>query len=215
MSEYTRDEEYKIVDKLISKYKCRIKKNEEKPFTLFSAKDIGDIIKVSNIRSVIQFYPENMIKVHKLKTNGGEQECKFLTLNGVIRLLVRTRKPEANEFAINLGIQIERRKFTCTETDCIDYIMKAFYGENMIKQYNVNNLRIDLYFPDYKLAIECDEYNHKYRVDADKKRQENIESMIENCVFIRFHPEEKDFDIVHVVNRIFQHIKTYIQTKTL
>ena len=30
------------------------------------------------------------------------------------------------------------------------------------KQYKCNNYRIDLYFIDYKLAIECDELQHNH-----------------------------------------------------
>ena len=35
--------------------------------------------------------------------------------------------------------------------------MTLFEGENMQTQYNVLGYRIDLYFHDYKLAIEIDE----------------------------------------------------------
>ena len=33
----------------------------------------------------------------------------------------------------------------------------------MIEQYHVDGYRIDLYFPEYKLAIECDEFGHRDR----------------------------------------------------
>jgi very-short-patch-repair endonuclease len=41
--------------------------------------------------------------------------------------------------------------------------MKVFNGEKMITQYKVIGYRIDLYFLDYKLAIECDENSHNDR----------------------------------------------------
>ena len=41
--------------------------------------------------------------------------------------------------------------------------MDAFEGENMQTQYSVLGYKIDLYFNDYKLAIEFDEKSHKNR----------------------------------------------------
>ena len=46
--------------------------------------------------------------------------------------------------------------------------MDAFEGENMQTQYSVLEYRIDLYFHDYKPAIEVDEKGHKDRNINDK-----------------------------------------------
>ena len=43
-------------------------------------------------------------------------------------------------------------------------IKDAFKGEDMQTQYTVTGYRIDLYFQEYKLAIEVDELRH-----ADRK----------------------------------------------
>ena len=43
------------------------------------------------------------------------------------------------------------------EQSVLTKIMSSFEGENMQTQYNVLSFRIDLYFYDYKLAIEIDE----------------------------------------------------------
>ena len=40
-------------------------------------------------------------------------------------------------------------------------VMDAFEGENIQTQYSVLGYKIDLYFHDYKLAIEVDEKGHK------------------------------------------------------
>ena len=48
----------------------------------------------------------------------------------------------------------------------------SFEGENMQAQCSVLGYRIDLYFNDYKLAIEIDEKENIVRnVDYDKKQQ--------------------------------------------
>ena len=45
----------------------------------------------------------------------------------------------------------------------LSHVQEAFKGEEMIEQYHVDGYRIDLYFPEYKLAIECDEFGHRDR----------------------------------------------------
>ena len=60
---------------------------------------------------------------------------------------------------------------------------------NYIEQYQVNNYRIDLYIPQYNLAIEIDEEEHKYQQEYDKMRQKYIENQI-HCKFIRINEGE-------------------------
>ena len=47
--------------------------------------------------------------------------------------------------------------------------METFEGENMETQYSVLTYRVDLYFHDYKLAIEVDEKGHKGRNEDYEK----------------------------------------------
>ena len=45
----------------------------------------------------------------------------------------------------------------------------------MKTQYSVGSYRVDLYFPDYNLVIECDEHGHKDRnPEKEKKRSDFI-----------------------------------------
>ena len=48
--------------------------------------------------------------------------------------------------------------------------MSSFEGENMQTQY-VLGYRIDLYFHDYKIAIEIDESGHSDRNIANEKKK--------------------------------------------
>ena len=60
--------------------------------------------------------------------------------------------------------------------------------------------RIDLYFQDYKLAIETDENRHRNRnIDYEIKRQKAIEQDL-GCKYIRIDPNKKDFDILKAIN---------------
>ena len=86
-------------------------------------------------------------------------------------------------------------------------IKSSFKGENMQTQYNVLSYRIELYFHDYKLAIEIDENGHNDRnIDYEVKRQKAIEQEL-GCKFIRIDPDKEDFHILRTNNEIFRHIK--------
>ena len=54
--------------------------------------------------------------------------------------------------------------------------------------------RIDLYFHDYKLAIEIDENGRSDRnIDYEIKKKKKIEQEL-GCEFIRTDPGKEDFD---------------------
>ena len=77
----------------------------------------------------------------------------------------------------------------------------------MQTQYSVLVYRIDLYFHDYKLAIETNEKSDSDRnIDYEIKKQKAIEREL-RCKFIRIDPEKEDFDIFKSINEIFRHIK--------
>ena len=85
--------------------------------------------------------------------------------------------------------------------------MDAFEGENKQTQYSVLGYNIDLYFHDYKLAIEVDEKGHKDRnIDHEIKRQETLEKEL-NYEFIRINPDEENLNIFKAINEIYRHIK--------
>ena len=85
--------------------------------------------------------------------------------------------------------------------------MENFGGENMETQYSVLNYRVDLYFHDYELAIEVNEKGYKDRNENyEKQRQKEIETKLD-CKFIRINPDEENFNISKVKNKIFRHIK--------
>ena len=79
----------------------------------------------------------------------------------------------------------------------------------MIHQYYVDKYMIDLYFPKYKLAIECDEQFHDKQKIMDKIREDDIIEKL-NCTFIRYNPTDTNFNIFKVINEIYTYIKTEI-----
>lgn len=92
----------------------------------------------------------------------------------------------------------------CIENQTIGFIENTFKDLfKMKKQYIIGNYRIDLFFIDYKLAIECDENNHSDRNKlCEKEREEFIIS--QGNQIIRFNPNENNFDISNVINKIIK-----------
>ena len=77
----------------------------------------------------------------------------------------------------------------------------------MQTQYNVLGCRIELYFHDYKLAIEIDENGRSDKnVEYEIKRQKAIEEKL-GGKFIRIDPNKNDFDIFRAISEIFRHTK--------
>lgn len=92
------------------------------------------------------------------------------------------------------------------ERETLNQIISAFKHLQLVQQYKVSSFRIDLYFPDYKIAVECDENGHKhYQRDAEATRQAYIEQAL-GCKFVRYNPDALDFNIGDVIHRIMMFV---------
>ena len=81
-------------------------------------------------------------------------------------------------------------------------IRKTFKHLRTIEQYKIGPYYIDLYFPDYRIAVECDEEGHrKYSKEVEFKRQSYIEQTL-GCIFVRYNPDSLNFNIGDVINQI-------------
>ena len=74
--------------------------------------------------------------------------------------------------------------------------------------------RIDLYFLDYRLAIEVDGFNHYVRdIEKESKRQKYIEKKL-NCNFIWNDPYENNFNVLKLlikyIDKFKNHVKDYL-----
>jgi hypothetical protein len=185
--------------------------SDEEPYTLYCAKDLGKILKLININANICKYDKKYKILINVPTNGGKQNVIYLTYNGVLKILMGSRKPNVIDFCKLFNIDVETTKYICIETDTIKCISDAFNIETMILQHNVDKYYIDLYFPDYKLAIECDE--HHYDIIGDTEREEFIKNKLD-CKFIRYKPYDKDFNIFILIGHIYKYIIDY-QKNTL
>ena len=200
-------EEIEICNVIKNKYDCDTIINDKKPYTLYNANDIGKILGTGNIRSIIRTFDNNeKIKMLK-KTMGGNQQVLYITYDGLIKLLSKSRKPESIDLSLLIGLDRKTKFYVSIETDIIKCIMDTFCGNIMKPQYNVDNYHIDLYFPEHLLAIECDEYHHNNSNNKlnDEVRTQHITKTL-GCKFIRFNPYDNKFKLFTLLNNIYLHL---------
>ncbi len=105
-------------------------------------------------------------------------------------------------FAQEMGTLLVDNVALSKEQETIGQIARAFRHHAMTRQYRVDGYFIDLYFPDRHIAVECDEYNHiAYSQKEEYQRQKYIEGVL-GCRFIRYNPDDKDFNIGDVIHEI-------------
>jgi very-short-patch-repair endonuclease len=206
----SKDIELNIVNKIKENYQCKIIINITAPYYLFRLSDIGKILGIKNIRHTIKNYPSNEKQLIYDETKGGKQNVLYITLLGLKRVILASRKINVNNFINKIGLDITSIKFTCVESDTLNIIIKTFDGEIMHEQYFADKYYIDLYFPKYKLAIECDE--NYYDIIADNDRQNNLTVYLNGCTFIRYKPFDKNFNIYNTINDIHKFINNFNQT---
>jgi|APGre2960657404_1045060.scaffolds.fasta_scaffold151149_1 very-short-patch-repair endonuclease len=177
--------------------------------TFYRVNDITSTLKVRHVATALLQIQESEKLYHSVPTIGGNQKVFFITLNGFKRILISSRKPAAVQLAKEIGIDIMDYKVLSAETCTISCLLKAFQNDESIQQYYVNGLKIDLYFPKYKLAIECDESFHAVNKEHDDEREKVISSAL-GCSFIRYRPHERGFCIFNVINDIHDEMIRYI-----
>ena len=136
----------------------------------------------------------------------------LITRDGAIEILLKTRKrisPDVLHILKKFNIDTTNRKCLTKEQQTLSTITNVFKTEKFEDQFKIGSYYLDLFFTDYKIVIECDENGH-----ADRKPWKERERMdfvnkklnINDSNWIRFNPDEYDFDIAKVIGRIYRKI---------
>ncbi len=139
---------------------------------------------------------------------GGYFVREYVSYDVMSMMVFGSNKVKAVNLADYLGIGVPRYTLS-KEQETLNVISTVFAGEEIVCQKNVNGYRIDMYFPQYNIAIECDELGHR---DRDPKKEKDREQAIKNaigCTFVRYDPDSSKFNINVVCNTIFKMIKDY------
>lgn len=168
---------------------------------------LADIERLLDLKNLRQSSHTNGGTFYKFETpTRGVQQLKFVDAS-IVRVIVSKRRYTSDpELYESLGMVNGR----CTtyhpsdEAEFVEFIESAFDGYRMVRQHAVGQFSIDLFFPDYNLAVEIDEAGHRFHVDADLARQQAIEAQT-GCAFIRCKTYESGA-LPRCCNAILKHI---------
>lgn len=108
-----------------------------------------------------------------------------------------------NRYIIDINDNIKQFNLCMPiENQTIGFIENAYNDIfNVKRQFSMGKYRVDLYFIEYRLVIECDEFNHQDRdIFEEKEREQYIQSL--GNKIIRYNPNQKDFDLSNVLKKI-------------
>lgn len=131
---------------------------------------------------------------------GRTQATTLISEMALVYALQRSRKPQAKQIAAEIGLSLTL-VVSPIETETIRVIEAAFKHLNPIRQFFVCGYRIDLYFPQQRVAVECDETHHNQSRVADKERQLAITASLD-CRFVRYQPQAPGFNVGAVINEL-------------
>lgn len=145
---------------------------------------------------------KNKINNDGTKKHGGQNKIIYMLTEEAFELMKNSYNLR-NRYIVNINDNVKQINIgMCIENQTIGFIENSYINIlNIKRQYFIDNYRVDLYFIDHKLVIECDENNHIDRDSIKEKiRQEYIVSLGNNI--IRYNPNDKLFDISNVLNKI-------------
>lgn len=175
----------------------------------FKAYNCTSLLGYSNKSKAIQMHvPQESKCLEKvLIRNSCRPNTIFINTTGFRILISKSKLVNAREMAKELDMEVNDFHTVRMETSTINFIMNAFKGQKMRTQKRIDNYIIDLYFPKYRIAVECDEKAHfsKKHQEEDAIRQKYLEEEY-GIEFVRYRPEKSDADIARCINEIFTKI---------
>lgn len=180
MSLYTRNVEELCLSKQKQKLVFNLKKNYKE-----------------NIHYIIEKNKYNNISKY-----GGQNKINYLLTEEAFELLKNSYNLR-NKYIVNVNDNVKQINLCmCIENQTIGFIENSYKDIlNVKRQFNIGKYRADLYFIDYKLVVECDEFNHTDRDKIKEKIREEYILSLGNKI-IRYNPNQKDFDLSNVLREI-------------
>jgi very-short-patch-repair endonuclease len=174
-------------------------RNLEELLHLASQKD--HLVKhlTKNYRENIHYIIQKNIRTIQ---RGGHNKITYILTEEAFELLKNSFNLR-NRYIVDINDNIKQVNICmCIENQTIGFIENAYKDIlNLKRQFYIGKYRADLYFIDYKLVIECDEFNHCDRdMIKEKIRDDYIESL--GNKIIRYNPNEQLFDLSNVLKKI-------------
>ena len=156
-----------------------------------------------NYRENVHYIVEPLSSVlDKPKKNGGQNKMIFKLTEEAFDLLKNSFNLR-NRYIVDISDKVKCVNIgMCIENQTIGFVENAYKKTfNLKRQQIFGKYRVDLYFIDYNLIIECDENNHEDRDPIKEKVREEYLISLGNKI-IRYNPNEKRFDLSNVLSEI-------------
>ena len=136
------------------------------------------------------------------KTHGGHNKITFMLTEEAFEIFKNSFNMR-NRYIVDVTQEVKIVKFAmCIETQTIGFIANAYSNVlNVKRQHIMGKYRVDLYFVDPKLVLECDENGHEDRDPLQEQIRENYLKEAGNKL-IRFNPNATGFDLSNVLREI-------------
>lgn len=185
-------------------------------YVYFIGYEISSLIGYSNVthalnniskQNKLEFRDYPGVKIPKL-----DPKTILISQDGAIELLIKTRKiisPDVLHLLKQFCIDPTNRKCFTKEQQTLSLISNAYKTEKIEDQFKVGKYYLDMYFPDQKIVVECDENGHKDRKPCDERERMdfiNNELDIDDSYWIRYNPDEYNFDLSKVIGKIYNRI---------
>jgi hypothetical protein len=157
---------------------------------------------------------------------GGYLKRPMIDKNVIEIIISKMHLSKSSSMAQLLEININNLKNISKKEEILSNVILSFDTQKHITQYNIDNYNIELYFPDYKLAVEYEitmyinnsldsDAKLQYEITHEKKvkREQYIKKKLQ-CTFIKFNSDSKNFCIFNLINKIQTHITNYIKKYT-
>jgi len=173
-------------------------KNLEELLVIFTSQKvrITEFIQ-KNFREDIHY-----IKIkNNTKQHGGQNKINYFLTEKTFELVKNTFNLK-HRYITKIGNSQHINILMSLENQTIGFIENSF--KNVVKtkrQYNFSTYYVDLYFPKYKLVVECDECDHKYRNETYEAIREKY-ILLQGNTIIRFNPNDSSFDLSLVLREI-------------
>jgi very-short-patch-repair endonuclease len=136
------------------------------------------------------------------KTHGGHNKITFMLTEEAFEIFKNSFNLR-NRYIVDVSKEVKIVKFgMCIENQTIGFIANAYsHVLNVKRQHVMGKYRVDLFFVDYKLVVECDENGHQDRDPLQEQIREDYLKAGGNKI-IRFNPNVTGFDLSNVLREI-------------
>lgn len=199
---------YSSID-ILKSFKYKI--HNETNLNILNIINKEDRFTIKELQIKFTFFKYDFDPNQALISSLNKEELKrfYINTNGLRTLISHMIKPIPSNFiniskALNINIT---KRYSYLEEEILSNLCRVFKYQNYKLQYFIKGYIIDIYFKDYKLAIE---FENSDILDYNKEDELEREMVIKKelaCDFIHYNTKNLNFDIFELISKILLFMK--------